>query len=87
MSDELLENIKNCTGLTARWCSMCGTCSCRGAQDLYDDRCPLHATDSKHAYGNSEVRELIQDFARVMGWSYSDTLRAFRDVVQGYWRK
>lgn len=43
-----------CSGVTARFCPRCGTCSCRGIDDpvpgpMSDPGCPLHARDSAHA--------------------------------------
>lgn len=40
---------KTCTGLTARWCPVCGNCTCADGKDLDDDTCPLHGGASRHA--------------------------------------
>ncbi|MDA8313972.1 MAG: hypothetical protein M0010_02165 [Actinomycetota bacterium] len=42
-----------CTGLTATWCPICGTCTCpadpqTGERNLDTDGCPLHDTSSLH---------------------------------------
>lgn len=39
-----------CTGLTARWCPLCGDCSCGDGEavELNDPACPLHAPTSQH---------------------------------------
>jgi hypothetical protein len=46
-----------CTGLTARWCPLHGTCQCvtindHGGREWADhmdhDNCPLHNMESKH---------------------------------------
>jgi hypothetical protein len=43
-----------CTGLTATWCPVCGSCMCLSGKDLADLRhpvpgCPLHGNTSRHA--------------------------------------
>ncbi len=46
-----------CTGLTARWCPIHGTCTCPnpaddddfGPSDLNSPDCPLHSSESSHA--------------------------------------
>jgi hypothetical protein len=44
------EKAPACTGLTARWCPRCGTCSCPiDGEALSDFACPLHGVHSKHA--------------------------------------
>lgn len=35
-----------CTGVTARWCPVCGDCNCRPAWD--GPTCPLHSSSSPH---------------------------------------
>lgn len=45
-----LQQVPGCTGLTARWCPICGDCCCReNASDLDDPDCPLHGAFSRHA--------------------------------------
>ncbi len=47
-----------CTGITARWCPLCGTCSCPDfSTDLNTPGCPLHDAASQHA----EARPLVDD--------------------------
>lgn len=59
-----------CTGVSARWCPLCGDCTCPfderhgwGAgvfpsvddeREPYDDECPLHGVASQHAEGEHE---------------------------------
>lgn len=38
-----------CTGLTAQWCPVHGTCACDRLGDLDDPACPLHSDRSFHA--------------------------------------
>ncbi len=50
-----------CTGETASWCPVCGTCTCpreedprssmHGARLEYSASCPLHGERSEHAQG------------------------------------
>lgn len=44
----LLELSTGCTGLTASWCAVCGSCTCPD--------CPLHAPDSLHAEAETRPR-------------------------------
>lgn len=37
-----------CTGLTARWCPVHGSCTCDRDVDLDDAACPLHGWRSTH---------------------------------------
>jgi hypothetical protein len=43
---------RRCTGVTARWCPICGDCSCPQAPEPplppADPRCPLHGDGSSH---------------------------------------
>lgn len=50
------QNENECTGLTARWCPLHGSCACAygGENDLDDPDCPLHGTESEHAI---EIRQ------------------------------
>ena len=49
---ESLEDVEQCTGLTATWCPIHGDCRC--PRNEFGDRtfdgsgCPLHAIDSSH---------------------------------------
>ncbi len=38
-----------CTGLTAEWCPIHGTCTCDRESDLDGLTCPLHSPNSNHA--------------------------------------
>lgn len=44
-----------CTGVSARWCPLCGDCNCPELNDgggwasLDSPDCPLHAPESRHA--------------------------------------
>lgn len=47
-----------CTGFSAKWCPVCGDCSCptreggdTGERTMEDPGCPLHAPSSKHGEG------------------------------------
>lgn len=54
-----------CTGMTARWCPLCGTCSCDEIDaDMSDPGCLLHAPNSRHA---EELRS--REDAWLKGWS------------------
>lgn len=53
-----------CTGVAARWCPICGDCSCPYDEAMgwgpgifeepTDDDCPLHGFASDHAEGEHE---------------------------------
>lgn len=47
----------HCTEISARWCPFHGDCTCRDAEDLNDDDCPLHCSSSTH--GEVQVMETI----------------------------
>lgn len=48
-----------CTGITARWCPIHGTCTCADSEnDMNDPACPLHRTDSLHGDDDDEVDEV-----------------------------
>ncbi len=39
-----------CTGLSAQWCPIHGTCRCPDREDAMNSpECPLHSTTSSHA--------------------------------------
>lgn len=41
---------KECTGLAAEWCPVCGDCVCPERENALDDPdCPLHSPTSIHA--------------------------------------
>lgn len=41
-----------CTGVSARWCPVCGDCTCPEPERSMDsERCPLHSRASPHAEG------------------------------------
>lgn len=43
---------EGCTGVSAQWCPIHGTCSCVDREDAMDDNeCPLHRRSSSHAAG------------------------------------
>lgn len=50
-----------CSGLTATWCPLHGTCQCTkdasGERSLVDERCPLHSSTSDHALDVIEAQE------------------------------
>lgn len=45
--------VPECTGIAARWCPNCGTCTCpedpRGGRTRDRATCPLHGAESRHA--------------------------------------
>jgi len=47
--------LPQCTGLTARWCPVCGTCACGDTDELCQPGCPLHDPDSPHGERSSST--------------------------------
>lgn len=38
-----------CTEISARWCPICGDCTCRHPEEsMSDEDCPLHSPMSRH---------------------------------------
>ena len=54
-----------CTGLAARWCDLCGTCTCEpGSESDFDEpTCPLHGGTSRHPHAANpppDISDLLQ---------------------------
>jgi len=50
------EKEPECTGLAAKWCPVCGNCTCKDPEEsLSDEDCPLHSPHSSHAGPPTQV--------------------------------
>ena len=57
--------ILECTGISAKWCPVCGDCTCVDEIDMArDENCPLHSDRSHHAAADDETDELGAALAR-----------------------
>lgn len=53
LAESMHSEVGGCTGVAARWCPLHGTCTCADREDLNDETCPLHATESGHPEGQA----------------------------------
>lgn len=60
---------ETCTGIAARWCPLCGACTCEpdSDTDFEEPSCPLHGGTSPHPHAANQppdIRELLTDGLR-----------------------